>query len=75
VSEVTFVTKTISSFAVSGSRAIVNWSTLPAVSVTPPISDDAVPVATVVVVPLLDNPVARVVSTLVLEYLRVIYFP
>jgi hypothetical protein len=53
----------------------VNWSTLPAPSVTPPNSADPVPVATVILVAEFEMPVASVVSTLMLENSRVIIFP
>ena len=75
VSEVTPVTKTISSLIVSGSNATVNWSTFPAAKVTPPSNEEAVPVAVVMLVAVLDIPLARVVSILMLENLRVIYLP
>jgi hypothetical protein len=75
VSDDTPVTKTISSLTVSGSRAIVNWSTLPAVRLTPPIKADAVPVATTIVVALLEMEDANVVSVLIDEYRLVMYFP
>ncbi len=61
VSDEIAVTNTISSFCVSTSKATVNWSTLPADSVTPPISAEPVPVATVMVVSLLDIVAASVV--------------
>jgi len=79
VSDDTNVTKTISSLEVSGSSATVNWSgyTPPTAEprVTPPRRAEAVPVATVIVVAELEMPEASVVFTLMLEYLRVIYFP
>jgi hypothetical protein len=75
VSEDTAVTKTISSLPVSGSSAIVNWSTLPPARVTPPIRVEPVPAATVMLVAEVDNPAARVVSTEVELNFLVIYFP
>jgi hypothetical protein len=65
------VAKTISSFVVSGSIASVNWSTLPAPSVTPPRRPEPVPVATVIVVPVAPIVDASVVATLIDENLRV----
>jgi hypothetical protein len=65
------VAKTISSLVVSGSIASVNWSTLPADSVTPPRRPEPVPVATVIVVPVAPILDASVVATLIDENLRV----
>jgi hypothetical protein len=62
------VINTISSFVVSGSIATVNWSTLPAASVTPPSRAEPVPEATVIVVALELIVEASVVSTLMDEY-------
>jgi hypothetical protein len=53
----------------------VNWSTLPAARVTPPIKAVPVPVATVIVVAEFEMLEASVVATLMLENLRVIGFP
>jgi hypothetical protein len=69
------VINTISSLVVSGSRATVNWSTLPAPNVTPPSRAEPVPDATVIVVALLDIVEARVVSTLIDEYCLVTGLP
>jgi hypothetical protein len=60
---------------VSGSIATVNWSTLPAASVTPPSKAEPVPEATVIVVALDDIVEASVVSTLIDEYCLVISLP
>jgi hypothetical protein len=65
----------ISSLVVSGSIATVNWSTLPAASVTPPSKAEPVPEATVIVVALDDIVEASVVSTLIDEYCLVISLP
>jgi hypothetical protein len=69
------VINTISSDVVSGSRATVNWSTLPAASVTPPSKAEPVPAATVIVVALDDIVEASVVSTLIDEYCLVTGLP
>jgi hypothetical protein len=53
----------------------VNWSTLPAASVTPPSKAEPVPAATVIVVALDDIVEASVVSTLIDEYCLVISLP
>jgi hypothetical protein len=67
------VIKTISSDVVSGSIATVNW--LPVPMVTPLVSEDPVPAATVIEVAVDEIPEASVVSTLVLENRRVISIP
>jgi hypothetical protein len=64
---------TISSLEVSGSMATVNW--LPVPIVTPLVRLEPVPVATVILVTDELMPEASVVSTLVLENRRAIYFP
>jgi hypothetical protein len=55
--------------------AIVNWSTFPAASVTPPRRAEPVPVATAIEVCELVIAAERIVSTEIEEYRRVIYFP
>jgi hypothetical protein len=69
------VIKTISSLAVSGSIATVNWSTLPAARDTPPRSPAAVPDATDKVVAEFVRRDDSVVSIETEEYRRVIGFP
>ena len=69
------VIKTISSLAVSGSIATVNWSTLPAASVTPPRSADPVPAETAIDVCELLMLAERIVSTEMELYRRVIDYP
>jgi hypothetical protein len=69
------VIKQISSLVVSGSIAIVNWSTLPAARVTPPSSAEPVPVDTAIEFCELLMLAERIVSTEIEEYRRVIVFP
>ena len=69
------VINTISSLVVSGSIATVNWSTLPAASVTPPSKAEPVPVATVIDVTFALIVEASVVSTLIDEYCLVTGVP
>jgi hypothetical protein len=69
------VIKTISSLIVSGSIATEKVSMLPVARVTPPSKAAPAPVATVIDVAEFEIPEASVVSTLILEYRRVIGFP